>query len=385
MADETEQRIDALIDQLIDLDSGDVPLLTATVDLRTGSGGQPPALQLLPQIAREAGEALGKLDRARTRSIEQDLDALRDAIEAASEDGALGLVYCGSAGAGILSLIETPYPLRNSAHAGSRARLFELVRLRYLAGRSVCLLIADMHTMDITRVRYAAEEASDSVDWPKHFLSKHGQRTSIEGAGGMEPGAGGHAVNKVERLVEHQRSLFAQEAARHVEAFVQPGDLLVLAGPEEARAQLLNQLPAQYRDVTAEMTALDPTREERELLTALTEFVAETQHQRADADAARWFDGGFGDLAISGTDAIVAAAEQGRVETLILHDDAIDHYGTMEDARLHEPPHDPEAVEALLQASIRQGAEVMFATDPRLQQEQHGAIAIARFALAAQD
>lgn len=381
MTSDTERRIDELIDALIELESPEYPLVTATIDLRSGSGGQPVAPTLLKQGVREMEEELGQLRRDTRRSFDADREALEEAIEHASQDGALGLAYCGAAGAGILRLIETPYPLRNSLHVGQRPWLFELVRTRYLAGRSICLIETDLSTMDITRVRYGAGEDSDTVDWESHYLEKHRQRTRIEGWGGPMAGAGGHAVNQVERYVEAQRAIFASEAAEQAARFLDPGDLLVVAGPDEARAQILNRLPDEYREQAVESPALDPRQEERELHTVLMDLVVDTQFRHAEEAAARWFDGEHQDLALRGPDVIATAAEQGRLGTLILHEDAVDHFGTYDDARRHDPPVPPEPIEDLLHLALRQSADVLFTREPRVLEEQNGAIGIARFTL----
>lgn len=381
MTDGTGGRIETLIDALVDVESPDVPLLTATVDLRPGGAGQPIATTWLKQGIRDAEEHLGQLRRETKRSFDADREALEEAIAHASEDGSLGLVYSGSAGADFLRLIETPYPVRNSLHVGSRPRLFELVRTRYLHGRSICLIETDMSSMNITRVQYGANQDTDSVDWSSHYLEKHRQRTRIEGWGGPSAGAGGHAINQVERYVEAQRALFAGEAAEQAARFIKDDDLIVIAGPEEARAAILNRLPEDHRGRAIESTALDPRQEERDLLAHLSDIAMEAQYEAADEAARRWFDGEHLDLALGGPEVIASAAEQGRLGTLVLHEDAVDHFGTSEDARRHESPVDADAIEELLRCALRQSADVLVTREPRVLEEQIGALGIARFAL----
>ncbi len=381
MTNDTTERLAALVSSLLEVESSEVPLLTATVDLRVGSAGQPPSQRLLVQAARQAGDAIGDVPLAVTRSFEADIDAFEDAMEQASGDGSLGLVYIGANAADILYVLETPYPLRNSVHVGSRPWLFELDRMRYLAGRSICLVTTDLSTMHITRVRYGAGEANESVEWSNHYLRKHRGRTAIEGAGASMPGAGGHSMNRVERYVEQQRELFAAEAAEQIASFMDEDDLLVVAGPEEARARLLNSLPEEYSDTAIESANLDPTQPERELLTSLTDLVVEVQYQNAAGEAVIWFDGANQSRAIGGIEENLRAATQGRLGTLVLHEDAVDHYGNYEDARYQEAPGDPAAIEALLQAAMRQSADVMYTDEHRVLEEQQGAIGVARFEL----
>jgi peptide subunit release factor 1 (eRF1) len=134
-------------------------------------------------------------------------------------------------------------------------------------------------------------------------------------------------MNRVERYVEAQRDLFAAEAAEHIQRFLDDDDLLVVAGPEEARAQLLNSIPEEDRETAIEFANLDPTQPERELLASLTDLVVEVQYQAAAGEVVLWFDGENGSLALGGIESNMQAAEQGRLDTLILHEDAVDHFG----------------------------------------------------------
>lgn len=225
----TTGRIDDVVVGLLALGEPGPPVLTATVDLRPDGSGRSPALRAFTQAMREAVQRYVDVRADALKSLDADSVAVAEAIEGASSDGALGLLYAGCAGAGLLVELETPYPFRNSVHVGESAWIFEVVRYQYLAGRSMFLVEANLHTMTARRLRYGIVDASAKVDWAKHHLAKHKQRTKAEGFGARETGAGGHAMNKVEQVVEARRAQFAAEATGELERLIEPGELVVLA------------------------------------------------------------------------------------------------------------------------------------------------------------
>ncbi len=390
MTAQATERLDALVSGL--LEAGDeIPMVSATMDLSVGGSGQPPALKVLDQAVRHAIEE-ADLPEDYHQAVHDEAKRLEAAAIEASEGGALGLIYFGSAEVGVRA-VALDTPIRTSLHTGARPWLFELALARYLA-RPVCLVQCDLHTMDVVRVQYGAVQAEDKVDWDEHFLTEKGQRTGRDaqggapgtsGSGGSGPAGAsgrsgpGHSYVVQRRHVDEQRNLFANQAAEHLEEFVRPGDLLVVEGVDEARQQLLARLPERLQQIAVQQPAVDPTEQERDRLARLREYVHRAQLDLATLEANRWFAGAHADLAFGGPQAITTAAEQGRVATIILHPQSETHFGTSEDARLQETSADPGAVEAALQAALRQGAEVAFSDDPRILEQQGGAIAIGRF------
>ncbi len=391
MATLTTDRLDTLVSRL--LEAGDeIPMLSATVDLTVGGNGQPLALRVLDQAVRHAIEEVD-LPEDFQQSVHDETTAFEAAGYDASARGALGLIYYGSPEAD-LHVVELQAPIRTSLHTGTKPWIFELALARYLA-RPVCLVQCDLHTMDVTRVQYGAAQAEARVDWPAHYLTNKGQRTGVtarggapgsSGSGGSSGPAGasgqsgpGHSYVQENRYVEEQRNLFANEAAEHLERFVRPGDLLVVEGVDEARQQLLARLPERLSMFAVQQPAAEPNEDERDRLERLREVVHRSQLDAGTAEAVRWFEGAHGDLAFGGPEAVTHASEQGRIGLVVLHPDAVSHFGFASDARLHESPVDSGAVEGALQAALRQASEVMFSDSPRLLEEQEGMVGVARF------
>ncbi|GMU41873.1 MAG: hypothetical protein AMXMBFR23_27390 [Chloroflexota bacterium] len=371
-------QIDDTLAALRAWEPGGVPVLTATIDLGVGGDGRPVALRMLQQAVREAtARAHPDTSHASRRSLDEDAALLEETVVRATAHGAAGLIFASASEDGHLVSVETAVAPRNAVDIGDRPALFEVVRHRYLAGRGAVLVSASVREVSLSRVRYAVVEDTDAIA-PSSRLEKHQQRTKREGRGAID-GAGGHALNRVEQQVEAARAIFAADAAREIAGFAEPGEVIILAGVDEARAAILHRLPDELRARVVESPALDPTQDERTRAADLTTLVVRAQQERGDAVAALWLAGEHGERAIGGITAARQAVEAGRLGTLILHEDAVDHFGTAADARDYEPPHDPAEVEALLHGALAQAADIIVAREPRALAEQQGVLGIARY------
>lgn len=384
MTTDSSDRLDALIARLREGD--DRLTVTATLDLTSDGTGQPPALRTFTQAAREATAGMDKRVAA---AVEAEIEDLQAIAEDASQRGALGLMYVAHpdndpdtprAESGDFVAIELETPVRTSLHAGSGARIFELVRAAYLE-RPVALVTTDLHTMSVSRIVYGVEEASAEIDWPSHYLTKRGQRTNRDAHGGggrADEQGGGHSYVKQQRRVEEQRNLFANEAAEHLSRFLQQGDLLVIEGVEEARQQVLSRLSPELAEGAIQRSAPDPTEDDRDRFARLRLLAEESRFLDAAHRAADWFSGSSPNT-LSGAQAIHRAAKEGRVASVIVHQDASTHMGYANDTRLRESRVDEDAVEAALSAALAQGAAVYFTDEARVLEDQDGMIGIARY------
>jgi hypothetical protein len=233
--------------------------------------------------------------------------------------------------------------------------------------------------MNVTRIMYGAEETSAEVDWPAHYLTKRGQRTNRDAHGGgghADERGGGHSYVKQQRRVQEQRNLFANEAAQRLGEVIQPEDLLVLEGVEEARQQMLSRLPQELADGAVQLSAPDPTEDDRDRFARLRLLAERSRFQEA-AKHAREF--ASSPSALSGVEAVHNAANEGRVASVIVHQDATNHMGYAHDIRLRESSVDEDAVEAALSAALAQGAAVYFTDEDRVIEEQGGIIAVPRY------
>jgi len=370
-----EARLDALVTRLLD-HPADRLTLTATLDLTPDGSGQPPVLKILGHASRAAAEGLEPSDVALVDSEVADLEA---AAVDASERGVLGLVWVsqpGESNDAHSTLLELAAPIRSSLHVGHGPRVFELARAAFF-DRPVTQVTTDLHTMDVVRVRYGAETGTAEVDWPQHYLRKVGQRTGRDAFGGGPGGGVGHSYSNQQRYVEEQRNLFANEAAEHLARFVREGDLLVVEGVDEARAQLLARLPASLSAQAVQLVAPPHAEEERERFQRMSVLARDAQLAFAAERVEGWASGAEAN-AIAGLEAILTACEQGRVASVLVHEEAADHLGTADDARMQESTVDADLVERLLQAALAQGAVAVFTDDQRVLAEG-GIVAVGRY------
>jgi hypothetical protein len=373
-------------DRLLAAQESEHPFVTATLDLRRGgTAGEPTAHIVVEQALREGASAEGVKSAADTKSFNADREALRQAIDEATSAGAQGLAFAGSAGAGFRAEIRLPLPFRNDVRVGKRPWLFEVERFIYLHGRPVVLILADTHTVEMRRFSFGEQVAEDLVDADAQALTRatHG-RTNIEGrtgrAGAGDIGfSGGHSRNDVQRVINAHRFQFAKESGQEVSAFVQEGDLVVLAGVEEARSQLLNALPEGFgRELI--VTGHDPTGQAD---TALFEYGAERalegRFAAADRRAEEILSGAHRDLGVLGLAGVRRAAREGRLGELILHEDVVGHWGSAEDAREHPSRGFDAEIDDLLRTALGLSAEVAFSRHRGLLEEQQGVAALLRF------
>ncbi len=370
--------IDDFIRELRAIESAESPILTATIDLRGGSDGRPVALRMLRQAVREATDRYAaEVPDRKPPVFDEDVETLEAVIDEATSRGAAGLLYVGAADIGLLKTLETAYPLRNAIDIDSAPCLFEVVRYRYLAGAGAVLASISLREVDITKVRYGIAEATDSVEPPRR-IEKLKQRTKPEGFGGPR-GMGGHALNRVHQRIEAVRVQYASEAADRIASLVEAGDVLVLAGTDSGRSAIRRQLPDNLNAQVLESPALDPTEDGRARIARLTDLVTEKQYAASDDMTNRWFQGEWGGLAEGGIASASLFAEQGRLGTLILHDDVVDHFGDASDARDRVPQHPPHAIEELVRNALAVSADIIVTREPRALAEHQGVLAIARY------
>jgi len=338
----------------------DGPVVTASLDLRQGPPGAPPTART---VAKEAMSAALAAFEGSTKEVGDALQAEREVLERSVEEaissGALGLLYVSLPLQGIRDELHLPLPVRNDVRIGVRPWLWEMERYRYFFHRPVTIAIVDLHTVEVTRIRYGDVQATGGVDWSEHPLMKRHGRAATEGRGAVGAAAGGwHSKNKIEEVVDAHRAMFSKEAAREVERFLD-GATFVVAGPEEARAQLLGELPEEVRARAIQLPGNEShrPREHRELL-LLAARVSE-EHARREARVAfeRWRGSG---KFLSGPEALRTAFEEGRVDSVLFHENGVGHWGTAEDARYVPPLGDESLLEELLGRALDTSAAVLF-------------------------
>ncbi|GBD24106.1 hypothetical protein HRbin29_01779 [bacterium HR29] len=355
---------------LLEFEPSGEPVLTATLDLRQAAAGGPPPARtvakeaLAAAIAEFAGE-----DERRAEPFRAERERLEAAIDAALADGALGLVYVAVPGEGVRDELQLPLPLRNDVRIAPVPWLWELERYRFLLDRPVTVATVDLHTLHVFRLRHGQIEASGGVDWSQHPLMKRHGRAATEGRGSIGSAAGGwHSKNKLEAIVEAHRAMFSKEAGRELANYLGGDTVLIVAGADEARSELLQTLEPAVRSRAVELPG-NPTHHEpdaRQLRELAAEHAAALAQREAAAALAEWRESG---RFVAGPEAVAQAIAEGRLAGLLLHDDGAGHWGTAADARRVPPLGDADRLHELLRGALRTGADVRFASDPSLVEE----------------
>ena len=239
--------------------------------------------------------------------------------------------------------------------------------------------------MNALRIRAGDAVPVATVDYDAHALTKKAGRTNVEGhsmgAGGAGGGftggpAGGHSKNKVENQVEEHRAMFAREAAAELGKEIGPDDVFIIAGVTEARSQLLAELPPDLARTAIELPAAETSPGSTGALTRLAMDYVVQQHY--DSSAAL-LDGRGPDEVVTGRPAILAELREGRIGSLIIHEDAVGHLGFSDDARAQGVRDGEDEVELAVRLALDTSADIRFTGAPGILAEQQGMLALRRW------
>ncbi len=341
-------------------------VVSVALDLRGRGDARPAAYTLLT-------EALSAVGFPPVHPLGEQIGT---AVRTAKADGAEGLFIASDAEGRYWVEVATPWPPRNDVRVGDAPWLVEVERLRYLSGQPVVVVDVELHSAHITRIAAMAAQTAESIHDPRGTRSVHG-RTATEGRGDAGTGLGGHSRNRADHIVEEHRTAAGRDAARAIESLLRSGDLLVVAGVAEARAHLLAELPPLVAQAALTQHAPGPEAD-RHWPTALAFAASERCRVEAgDALAGSWVrnPGSF----VRGVSGVAEAASQMKVAELVIHEDAVAHWGTALDARRHAGIGSDEAINRALRATVSSGGIVAFCRWPKLLEEHQGVAARLRW------
>lgn len=346
------------------------PWVTLTLDGSAGSAVALTALRsMIPEafgpVAWDTDPALAALLEAAERSLETAL--------AAGDHGVL-LVTAGDE---VVLETHTPFPFRFTAHRGARPWLFEYERLHALTHRPVVVAQLHREEIDVLRIQHqdttaAARETAELGREP----SRTGQDGRTHGGQGY---AGGHSHQRIQRTVEAHRARLAGAGAERIAELAGPDGLVILAGTPDALGLMHRALPPLLAERVVHEHGIDPAAPEEARVVEACRAAAQAHVAAADRLAAELLDGAHGAAGLRGPEAVARAAREGRLGTLIVHEDAVWHFGAAHDARIHAPPADERTVEQLLDAALAQDAELRIARLPALLADHAGVAGLARW------
>jgi hypothetical protein len=268
---------------------------------------------------------------------------------------------------------------------GDRPYLFEFERYLFLYQRPVTLVEVQHNEVSISRI-----VLGNTVSEHEHSISKRavsrtqGRITPQRGmkiAGSGKPPSSGsmHAWTKIEESIEAHRQQFQKNSAGEVEEAIGDSDIVVVSGPVEPRSALVNELSDKVRARLIEEDALEHGTSERELRERAAATAERQQFKEAEEYLQPLLDGARPEQTALGPQAAREMLTQGRIDTIVFHENVAGHYGTADDTRHHEGRLPADEVEGLLQGALDQSSSVRFSQSERLLDEYDGVAAWLRW------
>jgi hypothetical protein len=118
--------------------------------------------------------------------------------------------------------------------------------------------------------------------------------------------------------------------------------------------------------------------DERDLQQLAADLSATFQLGRGDR-LANEIMSGAGENIARGRAAVGEQLRSGRVGTIVFHEDAVRHWGSADDARVHEPRWDDAAYEEMVRKARETDAEILFCRVEKLLAEHEGVAATLRW------
>lgn len=349
--------------------------LSVSLDLRPNADGRSTAESAL----RAAWSGLGDQLTTPDELFGEVIDNLRDSLAEEMRVGTEGLYLLASA-----EDTENPRvftmetPLRNDLRVTARPWLIELERVAFLSRRPIVSAFANRDGVELMRVVLGEIDEESAVDHPTHGLRHTRGRTSAERFGGATAPFGGHSWNRVENSVEEHRAAAAREGAEAIGEMMQDGDQLVVAGPPEPRAELVNHLPDNLRAGMREQDG-EFDRDQSQRYEWSTQLARDLQLEVGDELARDILSGAWGERIARGRNSIDTMFRNGRVSQLVMHEDAVTHWGVASDARQVAAPWDDSWYGEALWKARDTSAGVLFSRHPALLEEQEGVVATLRW------
>lgn len=292
-------------------DTGGLPVTTLYLDV---DGRRRPRrrdfVRRAEDLAGAARERARGLDRAARRSVEADAERIRSFVgEGLERRGAVrGLALFSCSAAGRWEAVELAHPVRDGVRVGARPHLVPLEALLELA-ETFCTVLVDRERAriflsslgeieEVSRLLDDVPGRHDQGGWAQARLQRH-----------IEDHVLRHLKHVADTLLRLQRS--------------RPFDHLVLAGPEEAEAELERELHDYLRRRILGRVSLPMTASADAVVERVSHLELELEGRREREAVDRLLseaEGGTG-RAVTGMAATLGALEANRAEVLVLSED----------------------------------------------------------------
>lgn len=306
--------LQALLRRLAEMEPGDLPVLSIYLDMRPQTTGEDPVRRegliilkdRLTEIEKTFLPRGPKLD-----SFREDAARIQDYLNREFPPEAQGLAVFACAGRQVFETVEASAAFDNQVTAGPTPDLFQLARhADDLETAVVALVDTNTARIFVTRQGWLQE-----VGGPDDDNKYYGKRQ-----------VGGWSQSRYQRFTDDVRAKFAGEVAGEIDRLVQRvgASHVILAGDEVAIPHLRDALPRRIKDLVHEETLrIDMRAPQAEVQSQVAPLLLAVEADESRSLAERLIEAvRANSLGVSGVKATRRALEQGRVDTLLIDQQA---------------------------------------------------------------
>ena len=286
------------------LEPSPFPVISLYLDLRPNQHGRDDFDAFVRKVMPERAQGL-PAESAERESLERDAEKIRAYLDSDVTQAANGLVIFACAGSDLFEAIQLGAPIeQHELFVASVPHLYTLARLIGTYPRYAAVLL-DTNKARIFVYGLATTERTEQVTGVK--TRRHAQ--------------GGWSQARYQRRIENFHLHHVKEVIDTLDAVVRNEQIehIVAAGPESGLKLLRDHLPAHLAAKLENVTKLDASASDAEVLRAtldsLREKDAETDAERVEELMNAWQGGGLG---VAGPESTMHALQMGQVEELII-------------------------------------------------------------------
>ena len=295
---------------LAEVEPGELPLLSAYLDMRPHATGENPALRAGTVILKNRLREIEKTYLPRgpeLDSIRQDAERIERYLEDEYDVVTDGLALFACAGRGLFETVEAGVPFEDQVTVAPQPDLFQLARL-VDEHETAVVAVVDSNTsrVFVTRRGILREVGGTDAD-PKYFRTR--------------PMVGGLNQASFQRHNANMRAEFARETASELARLVEAegASRVVLAGDAVAIPLLQEALSPPVAALVKDVLRLDIRTPRDEVAEEVQQVLAEADAEDARMTADRLVGAvRAGGLGVAGLDETRTALEHGQVDELLL-------------------------------------------------------------------
>jgi peptide chain release factor subunit 1 len=306
--------MDERLRRLARFEPGDLPVISAYLDVRPEATGQKPGVRegliVLRDRLREIRKTFGPRG-ADVDSFEADAVRINAFVDEEMDPATEGLAIFACKARGLWEVVEAPVPFDNEVEVGDAPDLFQLARMDDEFETAVVAVIDTNSARLFVRRHGRLDERPGPDDDPVHYQKR---------------ATGGWSQKRYQRHIDKHRRDFTGEIGEAIAALCdrERAEHVIIAGDEPAVTPLMDQLPERTKEQVRRIVRIDMRANRNEIAEEIEPILREIEAEegasnveRAVAEVRR------GGLGAAGRDAVVRALERGQVDLLLIEEAAM--------------------------------------------------------------